>query len=723
MAVSRVRLELCLRLLPGSEWERFEHFCSQFLISDYPELRTTANAAGDGGRDAFLFSDGPQSNVAFQFSLQWDWRDKVRLTAKRVKTTHPNVTVLVFMSNQQIGAAGDDLRRELSQIGIYLDIRDRLWFLERFDSDPTRIRATQELIDSSMVSGLDAEGIASQSTVLTRSESKTLLLFLELQRSDEVAEKGLTRSCFEALVRAALRDTSSRSRASRQEIYSRVSSFLPEHDPIILRPYVDAALKRLAKTVIKHRRDSDDYHMAYEESVRLTERAAYVEALRLDFEADVRDIVSSDPRIGVNDRDSVSTYIAQLVEAYLHLRGEHFAAAVTTGGVLFDSEAELDNVMTRLEPPILNGGVNGAVICRDAFRNLLRTPSERALAYLKLLSDCYTLFSFLAETPNVQKAVKRIFTRGDIWLDTSVLLPAFAEFAEKHDDAISRPFSNLLSAISDTGTALHVTTGVLEEVERHINRCRTYCRTDRWTGDVPYVVGRYLIAGGTKEMFVGFSELFCDDNARAVDDIAIFLKEEFGVAVTEPQSDPEIPETIRLEILSFWQDIQSARRHDTMTSMLLARHDADNYINILSRRLRENRTSWLGYSSWWLTLDSYARRFFDSAASDEARKFIVHQPIISMDFLAQHLTFGSLLGRAKVQEVNPLQIFGPAIKDTLPREIIERADELRKQFEGVPERIKIRRIRNELDRQRATYGEVHKGGVDGLPAVVSSRGN
>jgi hypothetical protein len=719
--VSRAGLELCLRLLPGSEWERFEHFCSQFLVSDYPELRTTANPAGDGGRDAFLYLVGAQSNVAFQYSLQLDWREKVRRTAKRLKVTFPNVSVLVFMSNQLIGAAGDDLRRELSQSGIYLDIRDRSWFLERFDTNATRSRAAQELIDASITPALDAESITATSSALTRSESKTLLLFLELQRSDEVAEKGLTRSCFEALVRAALRDTSSHNRISKEEIYNRVSSFLPEHDPIVLRPHVDAVLNRLAKSVIKHRRSSEDYHIAYEESVRLAERAAFVESLRLDFEADVRDVVSCDPRIESSERDSVTVYIAKLVETYLHLRGEQFAAAVTTGASLLDSEAMLDSVITRLDPPILANGANGSVVCADAFRNLLRTPSERTLAYLKLLSDCYTLFSFLAETPNVQKVVKRIFDRGDIWLDTSILLPAFAEFAQTSDDSVSRPFGNLLRTIRDSGTRLHVTTGVIEEVERHINLCRTYSRADRWVGEVPYVVGRYLISGGTRAMFVGFSESFCEDNTRAGDDIAIFIKEEFGIAVTEAQSDPRIPESVKLEISSFWQEIHSSRRLDNMTSMLLARHDAENYINVLSRRLGEDHTSWLGYKSWWLTLDSYARRLFDNNASDESRKVILHQPILSMDFLAQHLTFGSLRGRARAMEVNPLQIYGQAIKETLPREVIERADELRGQFEGVTERLKIRRIRNELDRQRATYGVVHRSGIEGLPAAVMSQ--
>jgi hypothetical protein len=53
--VSRARLELALAQIPPAAWDDFEKFASEFLIADFPDLRTMARPAGDKGRDADVF--------------------------------------------------------------------------------------------------------------------------------------------------------------------------------------------------------------------------------------------------------------------------------------------------------------------------------------------------------------------------------------------------------------------------------------------------------------------------------------------------------------------------------------------------------------------------------------------------------------------------------------------------------------------------------------------
>jgi hypothetical protein len=54
--VASKRFELALERLEPSDWHRFERLASVFLASEFNELRTTVNAAGDEGRDSELFS-------------------------------------------------------------------------------------------------------------------------------------------------------------------------------------------------------------------------------------------------------------------------------------------------------------------------------------------------------------------------------------------------------------------------------------------------------------------------------------------------------------------------------------------------------------------------------------------------------------------------------------------------------------------------------------------
>jgi hypothetical protein len=67
--VSRGRLELALSQIPSTAWEDFEKFASEFLIADFPDLRTMARPAGDKGRDADVFDVDNAGRIKLQYSV------------------------------------------------------------------------------------------------------------------------------------------------------------------------------------------------------------------------------------------------------------------------------------------------------------------------------------------------------------------------------------------------------------------------------------------------------------------------------------------------------------------------------------------------------------------------------------------------------------------------------------------------------------------------------
>lgn len=44
----------------------------------------------------------------------------------------------------------------------------------------------------------------------------------------------------------------------------------------------------------------------------------------------------------------------------------------------------------------------------------MANPPEEVRAFLRSLADTYTLFAFMRETPDVQSAIVKIFSDGDI---------------------------------------------------------------------------------------------------------------------------------------------------------------------------------------------------------------------------------------------------------------------------------------------------------------------
>ncbi len=245
--------KMALERLEPSDWAHFEQLCSAFLIPEFPNLRTMAHPSGDGGRDSELFSPEGKPIVAAQYSVSDDWKAKIRQTVSRLKSTFPTVRILVFMSNRQIGGQADELKRELLEQEIVLDPRDRNWFIERAPTDGVRESAALQLIDRIARPYLVGEGIINKrQSPLTSGEARAALVYLGLQWQDDIAEKGLTKLSFDALVRAALRHTHSEKRMPRREIYEAICSAISSHDQNSVIHHVNSALTRLTKRYIRH---------------------------------------------------------------------------------------------------------------------------------------------------------------------------------------------------------------------------------------------------------------------------------------------------------------------------------------------------------------------------------------------------------------------------------------------------------------------------------------
>jgi hypothetical protein len=185
------RLQLALEQLGSADWRRLETFASEFLASEFPNLRTTASPSGDGGRDAEILTFHDDPVHALQYSVTARWGPKIRETAKRLHQTNPNVQILTYVTNVQIGAEADELKKELKQeYKIFLDIRDKSYFIERFRSTHGTERAAEALA-TDLVDPLLAEtGVIKRSaSVLSGEEARAALVLLSLQLKDDTQEK------------------------------------------------------------------------------------------------------------------------------------------------------------------------------------------------------------------------------------------------------------------------------------------------------------------------------------------------------------------------------------------------------------------------------------------------------------------------------------------------------------------------------------------------------
>lgn len=721
------RFELALERLHPSQWKRFEDLSSEFLSSEFPSLRTMASPSGDRGRDAELFSPQDDPTVLLQYSVAVNWEDKIKKTVERIKPEFPEASILIYVTNQIIGANADDLKKALRKDqNLFLDIRDRNWFIERLASSPQREiaaeRLARDIVDPYLAS---TEVVSHKATALTTLESQTAFVYLGLQWEDDTREKGLTKMCFEGLVRAVLRDTHLEKRLHRDEIRRQVRLVLPNHSAEKVDAYTDSALARLTKRFIRHWVAFDEFCLTNDERLRLRDRLAAYETADTEFQKELRETTARiksryNQRLSETQEGILVARVRRVLEKFLLSRGEGFAAAIRTDNYEHMGFHELNEIVIRdigENPDSDKIGANLVDLVVNVIKEIAMFPSEAIQHYLRSLSDAYTLLAFLRETPDVQSVITKMFSQGEIWLDTSVVLPLFAEDLLEPEN---RHFTNLFRAANEAGIRLYITYGVLEELERHMNRCLACHRTSArdWFGDAPFLYSLYMLSGRAAGDFGNWIEQF-RGSARPEDDIADYLQQMFDVNLKGLESEVEkAPDDLRIAVQEIWNEIHFERRKDspeadpTMTQRLAA-HDTESYLGVIERR-RVERESPFGYNSWWLTLDRDSFKI-----KTRLQEFLIgkvpHSPVLSPDFLSNYLAFGPARRHvSKGLEISLPVIIDSSVTEYLPPELVTLAEKVREEMKEYPEHVIRRKVRDSIDAAKTRRGAMAQGGIPAM---------
>ena len=658
--MSRERLNLALERIRPDQWKIFEEFASAFLTSQYPNIRTVATPSGDQGRDAELFSYDGRVPTVLQYSVSKDWRKKIKGTAKRISVSLPDTTILIYVTSQPILSAADILKSDIMKdYGLILDIHDMDWFLDRFAGDGHREAVSEALSRKIVDPYLMSKGVLEHSApTLSSTEFRAALTFLQLQWEDDTREKGLTKLAFEALVKTVLRNTSSESRLPRSNIHDQITGMFPKHDSNRLKTLVDSALFKLTKRSIRHWTQFDEFCLTYEESERVRERLVELEVANNALDSEILATLQR-YLVDTGEIDRLTNLVRVTINHYLSERGEVFAGAIANNQLFVigvdDLQKSVEYVvkLQAAKEPRKSHDETVRVIM-STVREMFTEPTRGVQNHLRTKADAYTLFAFLGRTPDIQRAVSKMFSHGVIWLDTTVVLPLLAE--ELIPDG-QRRFTQMLNVASAAGLELRVTPGVVEEVERHINRCITYVNMlhSNWSGSVPFLADAYMRSGRDLMAFSSWIECF-EGKERPEDDLAEYFDEFYAIKREDLEADEmRASEEVRFAVQESWHSAHAARRGtgdegmDEMIFNKLVRHDVENYVGVIERR-RQEGVSPLGYSAWWLTLDRLARQV-DKRVKDNLGHEAPQSPVMSADFLVNYLSVGPM--RSKVtRELN-----------------------------------------------------------------------
>ncbi len=636
--------------------------------------------------------------------------------------------MLIYVTNKSILSAADSLKQEVqNEYELVLDIHDSTWFLDRVFGDEHREAAAENLAKKIVDPYLMSKGVLEHTApTLSHTEYKAALTFLQLQWEDDTREKGLTRLSFEALVRAVLRNTNSESKMSRTDVHKKIVNMFPDHDPERIQELANSALNKLTKRYIRHWTKPDEFCLTHEEAQRVRERLSEVEIANISLDSEIQACLV---RCGEESRqmEEFCALVRSVLDRYLFERGEAFAAAITNNRFDKIGIDELQNSVNYVidSEDINNYNDTKEEIIKSCIVELLTEPSTDVQNHLRSKADAYTLFAFLGRTTDVQTAVSAMFSHGEIWLDTTVALPLFAERLISVDR--QRRFSQMLNVASQAGLELRITPGVVEEVERHINRCQAYLhmRHSQWTGSIPFLADAYLRSGRDPGGFSSWKENFMGAQ-RPEDDIADFLREFFAIERKSLEEEVmKADDEIRATVHEAWRSVHAKRRDtasenlDEITIDRLVRHDVENYLGVIELRRKENISA-LGYSAWWLTLD----RSVDSV-DKEIRTTLKNRtpstPVMSADFLVNYLSIGPIRSKVSkdVEATLPIALDIGTFAE-LPSDLLDEAERIRREAGDLSEYIIRRRVRDCLDSAKRRRGHMNKEGIQTVLDAVTS---
>ena len=711
--MSAARFKLALDQIDSSDWRLFETLAAEFLVVDYPMLRTTASPSGDGGRDGELFSVDTLPDTGFQYSVTHDWSAKIKKTQERLKETFPGIKRIIYVSPRVIGAAADSLRADMwNDHQILIDILDQSYFLERELTTKQRAAAAEELAVRLVDPLLVARGVIENvGQPLSGQEGRLALLHLTLDSRDGANDRSLTKSCFDALVLSVLHDTDSENLRSLEEIRTEMAKLVPHGAPRQVSDLTDSALRRLSAKggPVKFNRKEGGYNLAFSETTRIKEQTAdYLlgeESLLNDLTAGLWGL---SPTLDASPTKTAleARKLKAGLELVLMKRGEAFAAAVNEGESFQLDAAQVSEDLTEDR----YDGVLRPSEAASAILRVLEGPSEESTSHLRKMIDAYTLFAFLKLTPDVQKTMVKIFAEGDIWLDTTAILPLLGELLVS--DVNERHYTNLFAAARKAGLNLYVTDGVVEEINSHLHKCAGVAsrRSSEITGSLPFVYATYILSGKNPAEFSTWLEEI-RGTSRPEEDVRGFLKYHFGIERRSLKDLADNADTaLRGAVQELWNAVHDRRRADGSidpgTVSRLVAHDVENTVGVIEAR-KQHMDSPMGYKAWWLTLDKTAMRL-KQHLKDQLGENAPDSPALSPDFLSQLLRLGPLRTGVETKSL-PLATH-IARFEGVPKELLSLAEEIRAKYSGMSEFRIQREVRDALDAVRSYMGPEAQGG-------------
>lgn len=634
----------------------FEQFGKQFIAASQDTMEfIPIGGTRDGGIDGLDYSwttaNRPQKTI-YQFSIEVDGQSKINKTLTRLKTTVPDCNRLYYVTNQVIRDQHQLIDDASDNYNVQLVIYDQSWFGVHTNNSPKTVYVFQQLEQQFF------HAYERSSTFIETFDVKDPRIYIYLRQQLENKQQDydgdqaihLDEILMDSLILFALEGTDPNLNILRspQEIQRRILEITDFNTSWVaeLLPRRLEALSTKPRR-IRHHRQENMYCLPHETRLEIAERNMVDQALLEHFKQSLSALLEEKLKNeGVTIRAVNPLEIAMdVLHELFHKQGLEFAQFIATGnlGVLIDqllNEVIREKISAAGIIPRNRDAVQFVLL--ETFRQIVYNGDQMQKEFLSKLSNTYNMLFLLQIDPTLARYFERIAGELRIYVDSSILIPAIAEyFLEPHNQR----YTNLLRSARDAGITILVNDYVLGEIENHLRSTKyvyqkeferyEHLYTDRMSiifiDQILIRAYFYVRINNKVETFREFIEEFISWNMNGDirGELVLWLEDQFGVRYVEQEValDPHEVErlTQALAPLKFNRDPNRART------------DAKQLLTIYQLRKDNNETSQtgiFGYKTWWLTSDVTSQRAFQQIADEQES---TATPYIRADYIYNYI--------------------------------------------------------------------------------------
>ncbi|NNB56175.1 hypothetical protein [Pseudomonas fragi] len=663
------KLAQAFTLTTEEQGPMFERFANAFLTDDYPELQALG-AKKDGGMDAYIYSEQDKIELVVQscISPADKARTKVLDTVKKLILNKRGLPhTLVYCTTAMISTKLDITKKELrTNHKIILDVRDKAWFIQRNKTSEHRIRLVEDYCSILLAPFYESvKPVHLYSQVLSETEERVGLQYLEANNLDRSRGGNLTKGIFDALIGHTLRDSNPPDVAySLDDIVKKISSmFPPSHMPRICE-IVKGRIQHLsAKNIIHLDIQAGGYVLSFEHKKRIEKNFLDSQDREVFFRAEMKSAVESACEKYEIDYEFSSEQLGEIghkcILWYLNAQGVALSREINGAGNILNTERLLDLYLEAF--PIPDIALLDAVkdLLPHAMFEILRSSDTEIQSYIKAKSDLFIINSFLQVTPDVQVACKKLLSGDLLFLDTTILVRCVAESLLPAD---SRPIVQALSCAKLAGYKLRTWSPYIDELVSHIRGPVMLEWANHYAGESHDTIIKMLRTASTliNVFYLASTQKSTTFNRVAEsiigksnykENIAEYLLKEFDIRTDDipPGSDSVIGNDERDRVLTAWRD--GKYKHHNMPDERfeqLILNDVNCYLEILRLR-RSTSTSGPnhGQKIWYLTLDKMPWRI---ARVVSPNRDAVYDVAMSLSYLVNCVATLANAGLASIPE-------------------------------------------------------------------------